>query len=40
MFFQSNQTDAEVTFVNRLRFFGAPIAGFNVKELKKIEHEH
>jgi hypothetical protein len=40
IFVEKNQKDSEVTFLNQLQFIGAPLAATNMKELKKIEHEH
>jgi len=40
LFFPDNQDDAPVTYINKLDFFGQPIAGTKMQELKKIEHDH
>jgi hypothetical protein len=40
LFFPDNQDDAPVTYLNKLDFFGQPIAGTKMQELKKIEHDH
>jgi hypothetical protein len=38
-FFVDNQSNADVTFINRISLFGIPIAGMDVSEIKKPE-EH
>ena len=37
---EDNQDDADVTALHHLELIGATIAGMNVNELKKQEHEH
>lgn len=35
VFVETNQGDSDVTFLNRVQFFGMPIEGTNMRELKK-----
>ena len=37
---EDNQDDADVTALHHLELIGATIAGMNVNELKKQEHDH
>ena len=37
---EDNLDDADVTAIHQLQFIGATIAGMNVAEIKKQEHEH
>lgn len=40
IFIESNQSGSNQTFLNQLQFVGLPKEGTNMKELKKIEHDH
>lgn len=40
VFLQSNQSDSDRTFVNRISVYGIPIAGMNVNEIKKDDENH
>lgn len=39
MFIEDNQDDADVTFLSRIEFIGAPIDGMRVADIKKIEEQ-